>query len=106
MQEKHPCTPVAWMHIHSLDADLELLMPPSSTPGLHRAENGTGALCVLGDHSTCCGISQHWVLFIFFSLKIYLFIICKYTVAVFRHSRRGRQILLQMVVSHHVVAGI
>jgi hypothetical protein len=31
---------------------------------------------------------------------------CKYTVAIFRHSRRGRQILLQMVVSHHVVAGI
>jgi hypothetical protein len=25
-----------------------------------------------------------------FLLKIYLFIICKYTVAVFRHSRRGR----------------
>jgi hypothetical protein len=35
-----------------------------------------------------------------------LFIICKYTVAVFRHSRRGSQILLQMVVSNHVVAGI
>jgi hypothetical protein len=44
--------------------------------------------------------------FSFFFLKIYLFIICKYTVAVFRHSRRGSQILLQMVVSHHVVAGI
>jgi hypothetical protein len=44
-------------------------------------------------------------MFLFF--KIYLFIICKYTVAVFRHSRRGRQIsLLQMAVSHHVVAGI
>jgi hypothetical protein len=42
----------------------------------------------------------------FFFFKIYLFIICKYTVAVFRHSRRGRQISLQMVVSHHVVAGI
>jgi hypothetical protein len=42
----------------------------------------------------------------FFFLKIYLFIICKYTVAVFRYPRRGRQILLQMVVSHHVVAGI
>jgi hypothetical protein len=42
----------------------------------------------------------------FFFLKIYLFIICKYTVAVFRHSRRGRQISLRMVVSHHVVAGI
>jgi hypothetical protein len=27
-----------------------------------------------------------------FFLKIYLFIICKYTVAVFRHSRRGSQI--------------
>jgi hypothetical protein len=35
-----------------------------------------------------------------------LFIICKYTVAVFRHSRRRHQILLWMVVSHHVVAGI
>jgi hypothetical protein len=39
-------------------------------------------------------------------LKIYLLIICKYTVAVFRHPRRGSQISLQMVVSHHVVAGI
>jgi hypothetical protein len=45
--------------------------------------------------------------FLFFLfLKIYLFIICKYTVAVFRHARRGRQILLRMVVGHHVVAGI
>jgi len=41
-----------------------------------------------------------------FFLKIYLFIIQKYTVAVFRHTRRGHQISLQMVVSHHVVAGI
>jgi hypothetical protein len=41
-----------------------------------------------------------------FFLKIYLFNIYKYTVAVFRHSRRGSLILLQMVVSHHVVAGI
>jgi hypothetical protein len=41
-----------------------------------------------------------------FILKIYLFIICKYTVAVLRHSRRGSQTLLRMVVSHHVVAGI
>jgi hypothetical protein len=35
-----------------------------------------------------------------------LFIYYKYTVAVFRHCRRGSQISLQMVVSHHVVAGI
>jgi hypothetical protein len=41
-----------------------------------------------------------------FVLKIYLFIICKYIVAVFRHSRRGSQTSLLMVVSHHVVAGI
>jgi hypothetical protein len=46
-----------------------------------------------------------WFLFLFFFLKD-LFIICKYTVAVFRHSRRGRQVSLWMVVSHHVVAGI
>jgi hypothetical protein len=30
--------------------------------------------------------------------------VCEYTV--FRHTRRGHQIPLQMVVSHHVVAGI
>jgi hypothetical protein len=42
----------------------------------------------------------------YFFLKIYLFIICKYTVAVFRHTRRGHQISLRVVVSHHVVAGI
>jgi hypothetical protein len=35
-----------------------------------------------------------------------LFIYYKYIVAVFRLTRRGRQISLQMVVSHHVVAGI
>jgi hypothetical protein len=42
----------------------------------------------------------------FFFFKIYLFIIYKYTVAVFRHPRRQSQISIQMVVSHHVVAGI
>jgi hypothetical protein len=33
-------------------------------------------------------------------------IISKYTVAIFRRTRRGHQISLQMAVSHHVVAGI
>jgi hypothetical protein len=38
---------------------------------------------------------ESFVLFCFvFLLKIYLLIICKYTVAVFRHSRRGSQISL------------
>jgi len=42
---------------------------------------------------------------LFFFLKIYSFIIYKYTVAVIRYIRRGHRISLQMVVSHHVVAG-
>ena len=44
---------------------------------------------------------------IFFKDFIYLFYICnEYIVTVFRHSRREHRISLQMVVSHHVVAGI
>ena len=49
---------------------------------------------------------QPVLLTFFIYLFIYLFIICKYTVVVFRHPRRGHQISLLMVVSHHVVAGI
>jgi hypothetical protein len=41
-----------------------------------------------------------------FFFKDLFIIISKYTVAVFRCTRRGRQISLRMVVSHHVVAGI
>jgi hypothetical protein len=41
----------------------------------------------------------------FFKKKIYLFYVCEYTVAAFRHTRRGHRIPLQMVVTHHVVAG-
>jgi hypothetical protein len=64
------------------------------------AENWTQDLWKSSQYSFfCC-----FVLFLFF--KDLFIIICKYTVAVFRHSRRGRQILLRMVVSHHVVAGI
>jgi hypothetical protein len=37
--------------------------------------------------------------------SIYIFIVYEYNVAVFRHTRRRHKILLQMVVSHHVVAG-
>jgi hypothetical protein len=40
-----------------------------------------------------------------FSCSIY-FNVHEYAVTVFRHTRRGRWISLQMVVSHHVVAGI
>jgi hypothetical protein len=46
------------------------------------------------------------MLFFFFFKDVFIFIIYKYAVAVFRHSRRGSQISLRVVVSHHVVAGI
>jgi hypothetical protein len=38
-------------------------------------------------------------------LKIYLFYGYEYTVAVFRHTRKGPQVTLSVVVSHQVVAG-
>jgi hypothetical protein len=57
-------------------------------------------------NSLCVSPLPCSVYIVLFFLKIYLFIICVYTVAVFRHSRRGHQITLRMVVSHHVVAGI
>ena len=64
-------------------------------PGLH-------SKILLG---VCLSRGFFFFLFFFFFLDL-LFIMCKYTVAVFRHSRRGRQISLPVVVSHHVVAGI
>jgi hypothetical protein len=42
----------------------------------------------------------------FFFLSFRFTYYYKYTVAVFRHTRRGRQISLWVVVSHHVIAGI
>ena len=39
----------------------------------------------------------------FFQRFIYLVYVSKYPVAVFRHSRRRRQISLKIVVSHHAV---
>jgi hypothetical protein len=41
----------------------------------------------------------------FFLRFIYLFYVCEYIVAVFRHTGRGHRIPLQMVMSYHVVAG-
>jgi hypothetical protein len=54
------------------------------------------------------GIYSFCFAFVFclFVFKDLFIIICKYTVALFRHTRRGYQISLQMVVSYHVVAGI
>jgi hypothetical protein len=84
----------------------------------HRLEEGEEHKRPLGITTPCCSVSSPhcrpgipaclWSLsfFFFFFLNIYLFIICKYTVVVFRYTRRGNQISLRVVVSHHVVAGI
>jgi hypothetical protein len=46
--------------------------------------------------------SGEYILKYLYFLKIYVY---EYTLAVFRHIRRARQITLYMIVSHHVVAG-
>jgi hypothetical protein len=51
-------------------------------------------------------VQMHVKNIIFFSFQDLFIIIHRYTVAVFRCTRRGHQISLQVVVSHHVVAGI
>jgi hypothetical protein len=38
-------------------------------------------------------------------LKRFVYLFYEYTVAVFMHTRKGHWTPLQMVVSHHVVAG-
>ena len=51
-------------------------------------------------------LAIHSIYLISFKKCICLFILYENTVAVFRHTRRGHQISLRVVVSHHVVAGI
>jgi hypothetical protein len=80
--------------------------PLMGLPFLASAEEATHVLVLWTTKLSLKPWRKRVLFFFFFFLKIYLFIICKYTVAVFRHSRWGRQILLQMVVNHHVVAGI
>jgi len=48
-----------------------------------------------------------FLLNIFFKLLFFFYFMYmnEYTIAIFRHTRRGLQISLQMVVNHHVVAG-
>jgi hypothetical protein len=51
-----------------------------------------------------CQSSFHAVMRTVYLCKLY-FYVCEYTAAVFGHTRRMLRIPLQMVVSHHVVAG-
>jgi hypothetical protein len=54
-------------------------------------------------------VSVFFCLFVLFSLilffKIYLFYFYGCSVAVYKHTRRGHWISLQMAASHHVVSG-
>jgi len=66
----------------------------------------SACLCILGAGTK--GVSHHCpkALQFFFFFFLIIYFMHEYSVAVFRHTRRGHQISLQMVVSHHVVAGI
>ena len=86
----HDCTRGCWI---SLELGLQVLVScPTWVLGVE---------LVLCKSSTCF----FFVFCCFLFFKNYLFYGCKYTVAVLKHTRRGHQILLQKVVSHHVVAG-
>ena len=51
-----------------------------------------------------CGQIVKYITYFCFVLFFKMYFLCEYIVAVYRHTRRGCQIPLQMVVSHHVVA--
>jgi hypothetical protein len=57
-------------------------------------------------HSSLQRLSVPRLLLLSLKKKKLFIIISKYTVAIFRHTRRGYLISLRMVVSHHVIAGI
>ena len=81
--------------------------PEEGTRPLER-ELQTVVVClvVLGTDSGSYARTGSVLSLFFFSLRfIYLFYACEYTVFLFRHTRKGHQIPLQMVVSHHVVSG-
>jgi hypothetical protein len=56
-------------------------------------------------HRISLNLSGAFMSFFFFLTDLFIFV-SKYTVAVFRHTRRGHQISLWVIVSYHVVAGI
>jgi hypothetical protein len=87
---------------HFVDqAGLELRNPPASASRVLGLKT-----CTITPGKGRHGFSFLFFLSFFFFLFLNLFIISNYTVAVFRCTRRGHQIPLWVVVSHHVVAGI
>jgi hypothetical protein len=103
---------MSMIHIHS-----GLHLPPTN-PGEHLVLYLSGfqgwsmlraSLCIhmllQNGRSTFMGISETGYSNFFFLRFVYFFYLYEYTAAVFRYTRRGHWIPLQMVVSHHVVVG-
>ena len=79
------------------------LIEPRTTSPVHHPQ-WAGSSLVNHELRKCSAVlPMTWSFFK--KLFIYLFNVYECTVAVFRHTRRGHRIPLQMVVSHHVVAG-
>jgi hypothetical protein len=74
-----------------------------------------GSYCLdleyIGGKSPCrfwesnSGPQEEQSMLFFFKKRFYLFHVCEYIIVILRHTRRGHQTPLQMVLSHHVVAG-
>jgi hypothetical protein len=78
------------MHLVSQSRQRVIIQP--ACPGTHYVEQASLNSEQLAFASQVLGLKARDSFFLHFFLKIYLFIICKYTVAVFRHTRRGHQI--------------
>jgi hypothetical protein len=86
-------------------AVLEIALYRLSWPGTQR-DPLVSASQVLGLKATTAWQDGLFLsIFFFFFLFLFIYYLYEYIVVVFRHTRRGHQIPLQMFVSHHVAAG-
>ena len=97
-----------WGHVFTFFSALGPNLVQTSAGPVHAASVSVSSyVCRHCQFTGSCFFNVPYLLCFFLSFErfIYLFYVCEYTVAVFRHTRRGHRIPLQMVVSHHVVAG-
>ena len=97
-----------WGHVFTFFSALGPNLVQTSAGPVHAASVSVSSyVCRHCQFTGSCFFNVPYLLCFFLSFErfIYLFNVCEYSVAVFRHTRRGHWIPLQMVVSHHVVAG-